>query len=129
MLELKGMQGSCAAGSACRERGLPSLRAGCRLCSRGCRQGCPGLWCRAGSLLCPRGCVPGQGLCCLPGSALSLARELPRGCGEKLRVEGAPPAWQGRVLLLPRACCQGQAAHSLTPPRGTAQQNCKARPT
>ena len=34
--------------------------------------GCPGLQCRAGSLLCPRGCVPGQGLCRLPGSALSL---------------------------------------------------------
>lgn len=47
---------------------------------RGCRQGCPGLWCRAGSLLCPRGCVPGQGLCILPGSALSLTEE-PRRLG------------------------------------------------
>ena len=41
-------------------------------CAAGGAAGCPGLWCRAGSLLCPRGCVPGQGLCRLPGSALSL---------------------------------------------------------
>ena len=49
----------------------------CRQCSWGCT-GCPGLSCRAGSMLCPRGCVLGQGLCRLPGSALSLTGSCPR---------------------------------------------------
>ena len=72
---------------------------GCRLCSLGAA-GCPWLWCRAGSLLCPRGCVPGQGLCRLPGSALSLPGELPRALRGDVWGEGAPR--QGRGLLLPQ---------------------------
>ena len=59
-----------------------ALRAACPRTAAGCAAGgaagCPVLWCRAGSLLCPRGCVPGQGLCRLPGSALSLPGELRR---------------------------------------------------
>ena len=46
-----------------------------------------------------RGCVPGQGLCRLPGSALSLPGELPRALRGDVWGEGAPR--QGRDLLLP----------------------------
>ena len=81
-----------------------ALRAACPRTAAGCAAGgaagCPGLWCRAGSLLCPRGCVPGQGLCRLPGSALSLPGELPRVLRGVVRGEGAPR--QGRGLLLPQ---------------------------
>ncbi len=97
----------------------------CRLCHLGAA-GCPELWCRAGSLLCPRGCVPGQGLCRLPGSALSLPGELPRALRGDVWGEGAP--WQGRGLLLPQLlpgaggsqlrctpeCFQGQFARGET---------------
>ena len=75
----------------------PSMAAGC---AAGAAGGCPGLSCRAGSLLCPRGCVPGMGLCRLPGSALSLPGELPRG---DVWGEGAPQ--QG---LCCHSCCLGQ---------------------
>ena len=85
-----------------------ALRAVCPRTAAGCAAegaaGCPGLWCRAGSLLWPRGCVPGQGLCRLPGSALSLPRELPRALRGDVWGEGAPRqgrAGQGRGLLLP----------------------------
>jgi len=58
-----------------------ALRAACpRMAAGGAAggaAGCPGLWCRAGSLLWPRGCVPGQGLCRLPGSALSCPGSCP----------------------------------------------------
>ena len=81
-----------------------ALRAACPRTAAGCAAGgaagCPGLWCRAGSLLCPRGCVPGQGLCRLPGSALSLPGELPRALRGDVWWEGAPR--QGRGLLLPQ---------------------------
>jgi len=50
------------------------------------------------SLLCPRGCVPGQGLCRLPGSALSVPGELPRALRGDVWGEGAPGrAGQGRA--------------------------------
>ena len=71
-----------------------ALRATCPRMAAGCAAGgaagCPGLWCRAGSLLCPRGCVPGQGLCRLPGSALSLPGELPRALRGDVWGEGTP---------------------------------------
>jgi len=44
--------------------------------------------------------VPGQGLCRLPGSALSLPGELPRVLWRDVKGEGAP--WQGMGLLLPQ---------------------------
>ena len=82
-------------------------------CSAGDAAGCPGLWCRAGSLLCPRGCVPGQGLCRLPGSALSLPGELPRALWRDVRGEGAPR--QGRAgAFCCHSCCLGQRDHSYT---------------
>ena len=93
-----------------------ALRAACPRMAAGCAAGgaagCPGLWCRAGSLLCPRGCVPGQGLCRLPGSALSLPGELPRALRGDVWGEGAPR--QGRGLLLPQ----------LLPGAGGSQLHC-----
>jgi len=93
-----------------------ALRAACPRTAAGCAAGgaagCPGLWCRAGSLLCPRGCVPGQGLCRLPGSALSLPGELPRALRGDVWGEGAPR--QGRGLLLPQ----------LLPGAGGSQLHC-----
>ena len=75
-------------------------------CAAGGAAGCPGLWCRAGSLLCPRGCVPGQGLCRLPGSALSLPGELPRALRGDVWGEGAPR--QGRAgAFCCHSCCLG----------------------
>ena len=44
----------------------------------------------------PGGCVLGQGLCCLPGSALSLPRRSAQHCREKLWVEGATPGRAGQ---------------------------------
>ena len=86
------------------QRQSTALTAECPRTAAGCAAGgaaeCPGLWCRAGSLLCPRGCVPGQGLCHLPGSALSLPGELPRALQGDVWGEGAPR--QGRGLLLPQ---------------------------
>ena len=83
----------------------PSMTAGC---AAGAAGGCPGLSCRAGSLLCPRGCVPGMGLCRLPGSALSLPRELPRALrGDVWRKE--PPVGLVLPQLLP-----GAGDHSFT---------------
>ena len=88
---------------------LPGTAAG--VCRRGCSQGCPGLSLRAGSLQ-PRGCVLGQGLCRLPGSALSLPGELPTALwGEA--VWGRRDPRQGRVLLLWRGCCVGQGCSQL----------------
>ena len=96
-----------------------ALRAACPRTAAGCAAGgaagCPGLWCRAGSLLCPRGCVPGQGLCRLPGSALSLPGELPRALRGDVWGEGAPR--QGRGLLLPQ----------LLPGAGGSQICCKQK--
>ena len=96
-----------------------ALRAACPRTAAGCAAGgaagCPGLWCRAGSLLCPRGCVPGQGLCRLPGSALSLPGELPRALRGDVWGEGAPR--QGRGLLLPQ----------LLPGAGGSQLHCTTR--
>ena len=88
-----------------------ALRAACSGMAAGCAAGgaagCPGLWCRAGSLLCPRGCVPGQGLCRLPGSALSLPGELPRVLRGDVWGEGAPR--QGRAgAFCCHSCCLGQ---------------------
>ena len=91
-----------------------ALRAACPRTAAGCAAGgaagCPGLWCRAGSLLCPRGCVPGQGLCRLPGSALSLPGELPRALRGDVWGEGAPRQGRGITATLqrkifPRALC------------------------
>ena len=94
-----------------------ALRAVCPRTAAGCAAGgaagCPGLWCRAGSLLCPRGCVPGQGLCRLPGSALSLPGELPRALRGDVWGEGAPR--QGRAgAFCCHSCCLGQGDHSYT---------------
>ena len=94
-------------------------------CAGGGAAGCPGLWCRAGSLLCPRGCVPGQGLCRLPGSALSLPGELPRALRGDVWGEGAPR--QGRAgAFCCNSCCLGQGDHSYTAPqnvfKGTLQE-------
>ena len=94
-----------------------ALRAACPRTAAGCAAGgaagCPGLWCRAGSLLCPRGCVPGQGLCRLPGSALSLPGELPRALRGDVWGEGAPR--QGRAgAFCCHSCCLGQGDHSCT---------------
>ena len=94
-----------------------ALRAACARKAAGCAArgaaGCPGLWCRAGSLLCPRGCVPGQGLCRLPGSALSLPGELPRALRGDVWGEGAPR--QGRAgAFYCHSCCLGQGDHSCT---------------
>ena len=75
---------------------------GCRLCSRGCSR-VPRAVVQSRSLLWPRGCVPGQGLCRLPGSALSPPRELPRALRGDVSGEGAPSrAGQGMGLLLPQ---------------------------
>ena len=64
------------------------------------------------ALLCPRGCVPGQGLCRLPGSALSLPGELPRALRGDVWGEGDPR--QGRGLQLPQ----------LLPGAGGSQLHC-----
>ena len=96
-----------------------ALRAACPRTAAGCAAGgaagCSGLWCRAGSLLCPRGCVPGQGLCRLPGSALSLPGELPRALRGDVWGEGTPR--QGRGLLL----------QQLLPGAGGSQLHCTTR--
>jgi len=98
---------STALSSAC-----PRTAAGC---AAGGAAGCPGLWCRAGALLCPRGCVPGQGLCRLPGSALSLPGELPRALRGDVLGEGAPR--QGRAgAFCCHSCCLGQGDHSNAAP-------------
>ena len=103
------------------QRQSTALRAACPRIAAGCAAGgaagCPGLWCRAGSLLCPRGCVPGQGLCRLPGSALSLPGELPRALWGDVWGEGAPR--QGRAgAFCCHSCCLGQGEH-----RYAANQN------
>ena len=101
-----------------------ALRAACPRTAAGCAAGgaagCPGLWCRAGSLLCPRGCVPGQGLCRLPGSALSLPGELPRALRGDVWGEGAPR--QGRAgAFCCHSCCLGQGDHSYTAPQNVSK--------
>ena len=101
-----------------------ALRAACPRTAAGCAAGgaagCPGLWCRAGSLLCPRGCVPGQGLCRLPGSALSLPGELPRALRGDVWGEGAPR--QGRAgAFCCHSCCLGQGDHSYAAPQNVSK--------
>ena len=85
-----------------------------------CSQGCPGPSFRAGSLH-PRGCVLGQGLCRLPGSALSLPRELPTMLQGEAAV-GRCDSWQGRVLLQWRGCCMGQSCSQLAITPGHLQR-------
>ena len=64
----------------------------------------------------PGGCVPGQGLCHLPGSALSLPGELPMTpWGEA--VGGRSHSLQGRVLVS-RECSVGQGCSQLQIPTG-----------
>ena len=97
-----------------------ALRAACPRTAAGCAAGgaagCPGLWCRAGSLLCPRGCVPGQGLCRLPGSALSLPGELPRALRGDVWGEGAPR--QGRAgAFCCHSCCLARGLTATLHPR------------
>ena len=103
---------------------ITALRAACPRMAAGCAAGgaagCPGLWCRAGSLLCPRGCVPGQGLCRLPGSALSLPGELPRALRGDVWGEGAPR--QGRAgAFCCHSCCLGQGGHSYAAPQNVSK--------
>jgi len=63
-----------------------------------CSPGCPKLSFPAWSVH-PRGCVLGQGLCCLPGTAIRLPGELTTAKrGEAMGGRSDP--WQGRVLLL-----------------------------
>ena len=116
------------------QRQSTALRAACPRTAAGCAAGgaagCPGLWCRAGSLLCPRGCVPGQGLCRLPGSALSLPGELPRALRGDVWGEGAPRhgragqgrAGQGRAgAFCCHSCCLGQGDHSYAAPQNVSK--------
>ena len=70
---------------------------GCRLCSRGCSR-VPRAVLQSRVPAEPQGLCAGQGLCRLPGSALSLPGELPRALRGDVWGEGAP--WQGRSLLL-----------------------------
>ena len=83
---------------------------------KGCEGGCAG----RGAQGCPSeqgpctpgGCVLGQGLCRLPGSALSLPGEIPTALwGEG--VGGRSYPCQGRVLLLLRGCCMSQGCSQL----------------
>ena len=84
---LQGCEGGCAARGA---QGCPSQQGPCT----------------------PGGCVLGQGLCRLPGSALSLPGELPTVLwGEGVGGRSSP--CQGRVLLLLRGCCMGQGCSQL----------------
>ena len=93
---------------------------------QGCEGGCAG----RGAQGCPSeqgpctsgGCVLGQGLCCLPGSALSMPWELPTVLwGEGMGGRSSP--CQGRVLLLLRGFCMGQGCSQLqiTPQRWQRQ--------
>ena len=60
----------------------------------------------------PGACVLGQGLCHLPGSALSLPGELPTALwGEGEGGRSSP--CQGRVLLLLRGCSRDQGCSQL----------------
>ena len=72
---------------------------GCRLCSRGCSR-VPRAVLQSRVPAEPQGLCAGQGLCRLPGSALSLPGELPRALRGDVWGEGAPR--QGRGLLLPQ---------------------------
>ena len=84
---LQGCEGRCAARGA---QGRPSELGPCT----------------------PGGCVPKPGLCRLPGSALSLPRELPTALrGEA--VGGRSDSCQGRVLVLLRGYCVGQGCSKL----------------
>jgi len=57
--------------------------------------------------------VPGQGLCRLPGSALSLPGELPRALRGDMWGEGAPR--QGRAgAFCCHSCCLCQGDHGCT---------------
>ena len=82
--------------------------------SQGWLQGCEG-GCETGvprpvlhsRVPAPRGCLLGQGLCLLPGSALSLPGEINMVLwGED--AGGRIDPNQGRVLQLWRGCCMGQ---------------------
>jgi len=77
-----------------------ALRAACSIWAAGCAAPL-----QPGAQGCPADQVPAvpQGLCCLPGSALSLPRELPRALRGDVSGEGAPSrAGQGVGLLLPQ---------------------------
>jgi len=87
---------------------------GCRLCSRGCSR-VPRAVLQSRVPAEPQGLCAGQGLCRLPGSALSLPGELPRALRGDVWGEGAPR--QGRGLLLPQ----------LLPGAGGSQLHCTTR--
>ena len=77
-----------------------ALRAACSIWAAGCAAPL-----QPGAQGCPADQVPAvpQGLCCLPGSALSPPRELPRALRGDVSGEGAPSrAGQGMGLLLPQ---------------------------
>ena len=105
---------------------------GCRLCSRGCSR-VPRAVVQSRSLLWPRGCVPGQGLCRLPGSALSCPGSCPGRCGETCGGKEPPgTAGQGRAgqgragqgragAFCCHSCCLGQGDHSYTAPQGVSK--------
>ena len=77
------------------------------------------------SLLCPRGCVPGQGLCRLPGSALSVPGELPRALRGDVWGEGAPGrAGQGRAGQGRAGQGRGFLLTELLPGAGGSQLRC-----
>ena len=84
---------------------------GCRLCSRGCSR-VPRAVLQSRVPAEPQGLCAGQGLCRLPGSALSLPGELPRALRGDVWGEGAPR--QGRAgAFCCHSCCLGQGTYSL----------------
>ena len=108
----------------CTIRGLRVMAA----LSQGLLQGCEAGCAARGAEGCPSeqgpctpgGCVPGQGLCRLPGSALSLPGELPMTpWGEA--VGGRSHSLQGRVLVS-RGRSVGQGCSQLQIPTGDSQE-------
>ena len=64
--------------------------------------------------------MPGQGLCRLPGSALSLPGEQPRALRGDVWGEGAPR--QGRAgAFCCHSCCLGQGGHSYAAPQNVSK--------
>ena len=87
---------------------------GCRLCSRGCSR-VPRAVVQSRSLLWPRGCVPGQGLCRLPGSALSCPGSCPGRCRETCGGKEPPgTAGQGRAGQGPSAATAAAWGRGIT---------------
>ena len=104
----------------CTIRGLRVMAAFSQGLLQGCEAGCAARGaegCPSEQGPCtPGGCVPGQGLCRLPGSALSLPGELPMTrWGEA--VGGRSHPLQGRVLVS-RECSVGQGCSRLQIPTG-----------